>query len=755
MEKFVRLFVRKFKHYAARIDRVFMRGWHFVRTHRRATLVWAVGAYFLLMGLLFLWAATLRLPDLAALSQIKVDQSVKIYDRTGQVLLYDLNNNNIRRTSVPIEAISSNIQNAVIAIEDPSFYQHRGVEFSAIARAIYVDITHAGLSQGGSTITQQVIKNAVLTNDKSIARKLKEWILALKIERVLTKKQILELYLNQIPFGGTKYGTEEASETFFGKHASDVSLPEAAYLAALLPAPSYYSPYGNHKSALDSRKNLVLQKMFDHQYITKEELAAAKAEVITFLPDTGTSIQAPHFVFYVQQYLENKYGEDALQTSGWKVTTSLDADLQIKAEEIVKTNALSNAEKFNASNAGMVALDPTTGQILVMVGSRNYFDPQIDGAYNVTLASRQPGSAFKPFAYAQAFVEGYTPDTVLWDVPTQFQTTCAADNFGGTGVCYSPGNYDGKFRGPMTLRDAIAQSINVPSVKVLYLAGIGDTLQLAKSMGISTLGNTGQYGLTLVLGGGEVTLLDMTSAYGAFADNGIHYQPTAVLKIEDSRGTVIEDNTNNPGSQVLDPKIAQEINDVLSDPVARAPLGENTLFEFAGQDVAVKTGTTNNYRDAWTIGYTPNLVVGVWAGNNNNSSMVKKVSGFIVGPMWSQFMRYALTKVPTEAFTRVALDENGLKPILRGVWQNPGADGQLHEILYWLNKNDPAGPTPPNYSDPQFNAWDTGLRVWAAQNGVTPGAPPTASPYSQPSPIVPTQQNPYPQQPMIPVGPGQ
>ena len=691
--------------------------WHYVSKHRTATALWVIGAGFLFLGLFFLWAATLRLPDLEALAQIKVDQSVKIYDRTGQVLLYDLNNNNIRRTSVSIDAISPSIQNAVIAIEDPNFYQHHGVEFTAIARAIYVDITHVGLSQGGSTITQQVIKNTVLTNDKSIARKLKEWILALKLEQVLNKKQILEFYLNQVPLGGTMYGVEEASETFFGKHASEVSLSEAAYLAAMLPAPTYYSPYGNHKDALDARKNLVLQKMFEHGYITQQELDAAKAAVVTFVPQRDSAIQAPHFVFYVQQYLESKYGEDALQTSGWKVTTTLDADLQVHAEDIVRTNALANADKFNATNAGLVAMDPRNGQILAMVGSRNYFDNQIDGAFNITLAARQPGSAFKPFAYAEAFSEGYTPDTVVWDVPTQFQTTCAPDNFTGEGECYSPQNYDNKFRGPMTMRDAIAQSINVPSVKVLYLAGLSNTLQLAKSMGISTLGDPNQYGLTLVLGGGEVSLLDMTSAYGAFADNGVHYQPTAVLTIEDASGKVIEDNTNTAGSQVLAPTIAQEINDVLSDPVARAPLGENSLFNFGGQDVAIKTGTTNNYRDAWTVGYSPDIVVGIWAGNNDNTPMVKKVSGFIVGPMWSQFMHYALSKLPPAAFTRAIVDESNLKPILRGVWQTAGTDGQLHEILYWLNKNDPTGSTPPDLSDPQFNAWEVGLHTWLTRNG--------------------------------------
>jgi 1A family penicillin-binding protein len=704
------------KAYAAHSQNSLKRLWRYIKKHKIKTLLCLLGIFFVCMGLFFLWAALLPLPDLNSLSQIRVDQSVKLYDRTGQVLLYDLSNTNIQRTSVTLDQVSPNIQNAIIAVEDPNFYTNHGVEFRAIARALFVDVTHAGLDQGGSTITQQVIKNTILTNDKSIVRKLKEWILALKMERVLTKQQILTLYVNQVPYGGTMYGVEEAAETFFGKHASEVDLAEGAYMAAILPGPSYYSPYGTHKADLDARKNLVLDDMYSHGYITATERDNAKAEQVVFVPQQSSSIQAPHFVFYVEQYLEQKYGEDAIQTSGWKVTTTLDAAMQAKAESIVKAGALSNATTFNASNAGMIALDPTNGQILVMVGSRNYFDNQIDGAYNVTLANRQPGSAFKPFAYAQAFTEGYTPDTVLWDVPTEFSTNCAANNFTNVTPCYSPQNYDNKFRGPMTLRDAIAQSINVPSVKVLYLAGITNTLQLAKSMGITTLGDASQYGLTLVLGGGEVNLLEMSSAYGAFATDGTHYPSTALLKIEDANGNVIEDDSQPDGTQVLQPQVAEEINDILSDPVARAPLGENALVSFPGYDVAVKTGTTNNYKDAWTIGYTPNLVVGIWAGNNDNTPMTHQVSGFIVGPMWHQFMAYALPTRPTQYFTRSTVNESGLKPILQGKWQIPGSDGALHEILYWLNKDDPSGPTPPNLQDPQYNLWETGLQLWLTHN---------------------------------------
>jgi 1A family penicillin-binding protein len=689
-----------------------------LRTHWKAVLLYAVGLLLLLCGGFAVWAALLPVPDLSSIEDRVVDQSLKIYDRTGTVLLYDLNNNTTR-TVVPLTQISPNIQDATIAIENPDFYSDYGIEPTAILRALWVDITSGGLSQGGSTLTQQVVKNTILNNDKTLTRKLKEWVLAIKLTRTLTKDQILEIYLNQAPYGGSLYGVEAASQTFFGKDASDVSLPEAAYLAAMLPAPTFYSPYGPNKAALDARKNVVLQKMEQYGYITAAQESAAEQAQVTFLPARTTAIVAPHFVFYVEQYLENKYGPDALEQGGWSVTTTLNADLQTKAEEVVQEHAAAQQTQFNASNTGMIAIDPTNGQILVMVGSRNYFDTSIDGNFNVTLAGRQPGSTFKPFAYAEAFEKGYTPDSVVFDVPTQFSTSCApSDTSDNTPPCYAPGNYDGLFRGPMTFRDAIAQSINVPSVKVLYLAGISDTLELAKSLGISTLGDPSQYGLTLVLGGGEVTLLDMTSAYGAFATDGMRCPPTAILKITDASGNVIEDDSQPTCTQVLPQPIAEEINDILSDPVARAPLGENDLLEFPGRDVAVKTGTTNNYRDAWTIGYTPNLVVGQWVGNNDNTPMVHKVSGFIVGPMWNEFMTYALTQIPNESFTRTVIDESQMKPVLRGVWQTPGADGALHEILYWVNKDDPQGPVPADpASDPQFAYWDYGVKLWGEQHG--------------------------------------
>lgn len=701
----------------------------YVRKHWRLIATWGFAGAFFFGGVSFLWAASLRIPDLQSLENRKIEQSVKIYDRTGEVLLSDLNED-FARTIVPLEEISDNIKKAIIAIEDPAFYKHSGVQPRAIARAIYTNLTQGDLlsGQGGSTITQQVIKLSVLTTDKSITRKLKEWVLALKIERVLAKDQIFELYLNQVPMGGNMYGVEEASQTFFNKDASDLSLPEAAYLAALLPAPTRLSPYRRSEETgrnerLEVRKNIVWDKLYEHGYISAEERDAGKSALVEFQPERENSIKAPHFVFYVQQYLEEKYGEDTIEEGGWKVITTLDADLQAKAEEIILKGALENTTRFNASNAAMVAIDPKTGDILSMVGSRNYFDTEIPGAYNVTVMKpgRQPGSAFKPFAYAEAFNKGYTPDTVVFDVKTQFSTACAPTNYTSGGDCYSPNNYDNNFRGPMALRNALAESINVPAVKVLYLAGLRDTLALARQMGITTLEDPSRYGLTLVLGGGEVTLLDITSAYGVFAQDGVRYEPVSILRIEDANGEIIEDNTERHGTQVLPRETAQKINDVLSDVAAREPLGVNATLSFPGYDVAFKTGTTNNYRDAWTIGYTPNIVVGMWAGNNDNTEMEKRVSGLIVGPMWGQVMRYALESRDNEPFSQSSYSQPS-KPVLAGQWQIPGSDGLPHEILYWVDTDNPTGPPPNNPArDPQYVYWETPVQAWFSQYGF--GAP--------------------------------
>lgn len=752
---------------------------HIRRVRVRTIAFYVVIAGLLCGGFFFLWAASLEIPDLSTVESRKISQSTKFYDRTGQVLLYDLHQD-AQRTVVPISQISQNVQNATVALEDTNFYTHGGIRLTSIARAILANVLitlhiSSGYTQGGSTLTQQVIKRALLTPEKDIGRKFKEWILAIKLEREMPKDKILELYLNEAPYGGSIYGVEEAANAYFGKKAADLTIAEAAYLAAMLQAPTYYSPYGNHRDALDARKNLALSRMLSAGFIQQSDFDAAKREIVTFKGQREKNIEAPHFVFYVRELLAEKYGEQALEENGMRVITTLDVDLERQAEEVVKRNALANVEKYNASNAAIVAIDPKTGQILAMAGSRDYFDTQIDGNFNIALAKRQPGSSFKPFVYAQAFSEGYTPDTVVFDVRTQFSTTCEPDNMTSENGCYSPENYDHIFRGPVSLRNALAQSINVPAVKVLYLVGIRDALRLAKSMGVTTLADPDRYGLTLVLGGGEVRLLDMTSAYGVFATNGVRYEPSAILRIEDAQGTVLEDNTSPRGSQILTPSVAMQINDVLSDNKARTPaFGEDSYLYFPGRDVAAKTGTTNDYRDAWIIGYTPSLVVGAWAGNNDNSPMEKKVAGFIVAPLWHEFMQQALQKFPTDSFSRIDSSQDELKPILRGVWQGgttsvidtrtgaPATDATpvefrkelvtqgVHSILYWVDKSDPLGPPPVHpEADPQFRLWEPPVRAWAEEHGYVddasvivssgnPGAPlPAATIVPSPTPTTP------------------
>lgn len=687
-------------------------------------------------GALLIWISTLNIPNLSSFDERRVLQSTKIYDRTGQVLLYDLHQD-IRRTVVPYEAISKNIKNATVAIEDDTFFQHYGIRPFRILKAIFDNALNGDLlsGQGGSTITQQVVKNALLERDKSVTRKVKEWILALRLEQQLTKEQILGYYLNESPYGGTIYGVEEASLSYFGKHAADVDIAEAAYLAALPQRPSYYSPYGDHIDDLEKRKNLVLERMLVNKFITQEEYDSASAEHVAFKPQSTTGIRAPHFVFYIRDQLVKKYGEESLAEMGLKVITTLDWDLQEKAEDIVRKKALSNAKAYNASNAALVAADPATGEILTMVGSRDYFDKEIDGNFNVALADRQPGSSFKPIVYATAFKKGYTPDTVLFDLKTQFSTNCTPDNLTSNDGCYSPDNYDHAFRGPISLRNALAQSLNVPAVKTLYLAGIDDSLKTARDLGITTLTHRDQYGLTLVLGGGEVKLLEMVGAYSAFANEGSRTDLNGILRVEDNNGTVIEE-AKPELHQVLDRNIALQISSILSDNTARTPLfGANSPLYFPGRDVAAKTGTTNDKRDAWVLGYTPNIVVGAWAGNNDNSSM-KEISGLVVTPLWREFMDVALAKLPPKNFSAPAAVSSDLKPALRGVWFDPtealssdvgsstgsvpGLDLQktilgAHSILYFVNKDNPQGPQPSNPAkDPQYTLWEYPISLWKA-----------------------------------------
>lgn len=667
-------------------------------------------------GFFFIWLSTIELPNLDNFDSRIISESTKIYDRTGKVVLFDVHGN-VRRTVIPFDQINDYLKWATIAIEDQNFYTHHGIEPKAILRAILTNLKDGNLlsGQGGSTITQQIIKNALLTSDKKISRKVKEWVLAPRLESKLSKDEILELYLNEIPYGGTVYGVQEASRKFFGKDAKDLTLVESAYIAALPQAPTYFSPYGSHRDDLENRKNKVLREMLSSNFITQAEYDLAIKTNVQFQKQEDYGIKAPHFVMYIRELLEEKYGVDVVENGGLKVITSLDWDLQSDAEDIVKKWALINKTKFDAENAAIVVTDPNTGQILTMVGSRDYFDEQIDGNFNIATAERQPGSSIKPIIYAEAFNKGYRPETVVFDLPTEFSTTCYSG-----GNCYSPQNYDDKFLGPISFRDALAQSRNIPAVKALYLAGIEDSLNLAKQMGLETLTNAKQYGLTLVLGGGEVRPLDMAGAYAVFAADGIKHPTTGILSVKDNNNKELE-KFEPKEYRVLPEQTARLISSILSDNIARTPsYGVNSPLYFGDIDVAAKTGTTNDYRDTWIVGYTPNLSVAAWAGNNDNRSILKnQTAGFVIAPMWSEFMHKAIEKYPASNFIDPEPIDPDSKPVIKGVWQNPLG---VHEILHWVSTNNPLGPIPNNpASDSQYLLWEEPVQKWL--NGQSPERP--------------------------------
>lgn len=672
----------------------------------------------------------------------QINQSTKIYDRTGNILLYEVHGEE-KRTVISFDQIPDYVKEATIAVEDQEFYEHPAFDWKSLMRAAFVDLTSGRATQGGSTITQQLAKNAFLSSDKTITRKIKELILANWIEQRYTKDQILNLYLNQIPYGASAYGIEAASETYFGKQAKDLDLAESALLAALPQAPSYYSPWGSHQEELMQRKNYALDQMAKLGYITDEQKMSAQKEKLDFLSQNLGSIKAPHFVMMVRDYLIGKYGEDVVQTSGLKVITTLDMNLQTIAEQAVRDGASRNTQLYNGHNAALVAEDPKTGQILALVGSKDYFgasEPNgcnttnneclFEGNFNVASQGlRQPGSSFKPYAYVTAFEQGYTPDSIVFDLPTEFSTDyqdCPLINIdynassSPNSPCFHPENFDHTFRGPVSLRNALAQSINVPSVKVLYLVGIENAIKTAQDFGITTLTDPRRYGLSLVLGGGEVKLDEMVGAYSVFAQDGTKHDQALILEVDDSSGQTLEKFTDQ-SSQVIDPQYVRLINDVLTDVNARTPLFQASLnlTTFPDREVALKTGTTNNYKDAWAIGYMPSLVVGVWAGNNNSQPMQRQGGSILAAvPIWHDFLSQALSYFPTETFPTpnpVATT----KPILNG--QYIVNNNEVHDILYYVDKSNPLGSAPLNpLSDPQYLNWQTPLIIWAKnQNLIT------------------------------------
>ncbi len=730
---------------------------------------------------IFITILIFTLPSISDISSVNFEESTIIYDREGNQLYAIHGEEN--RVAIDLEDISTYLVDATVATEDDDFYSHMGFDLKSLARAFINNLLGEPVS-GASTITQQFIKNTFLTPEKSYIRKIKELILAIKMEIFFTKDEILEMYLNEIPYGNNAYGAQLAAQTYFDKDASELTLAESAILAAIPNAPTYYSPYGNHKystidveftaeqledrdinqeSDLDydeysmgligqtyelseddiiyvpGRIDTVLDRMVKEDMITEAEMldALQEAQEIEFKP-YEENIQAPHFVLYVKQLLEDEYGTELVEQGGLKVYTTLDPDMQTAAEEAVEEYKESNLENYGASNAALVAIKPDTGQILAMVGSADYFDEDIDGNVNIVTRLRQPGSSFKPFVYALAFLNRYSPATVLYDVQTWFGTDL-------------PSNYDGEFWGPMSMREALAQSRNIPAAKAFFLAGGEEAIvDFVEDLGVESLNHNGDYGWPLALGSGEVTMLELVNAYLVFAAGGNYIEATPILKIENAEGEVLEQWEEGESTQVLDPQVAYLINDVLSDTEYR--LGPNLTV--AGQVNAAKTGTSDKKLDngnilpnnCWTVGYTTDLVAGVWTGNADGTTMYYNASGYsTAAPIWKKFMdtalaEYASTDFPKpEGIKEVAVsvatgklpsDETPSEAIKTEVFASFAIPTEIDDAYVTYEVDKESGKIATEYTPaesieektfriyatlfPEYGTWATGVATWVA-----------------------------------------
>ena len=584
------------------------------------------------------------LPDPNPDKMLAASASSYILDRNGE-FLYEYHGDK-KRTEISLAEIPQYLKDATIVIEDKNFYSHFGFEPIAIARAALVNFRYGEIRQGASTITQQLARTLLLNNEVTYTRKIKEIMYAIKIEKIYSKDQILEMYLNNIPYGSNAYGIVAAAEIYFGKKVPDLSILESAYLAALPKAPSDYSPFGPNAKLLHKRTRLVIKTMEENGYISKEQAGQTLAQGEIKFMRIPVEIKAPHFVFYVIDYLKKIYGEEKLRTGGMAIYTSLDYKLQQEAEKIVSKHGMENEKKFNAGNAALVSLNPVNGEILAMVGSRDYFKAK-DGSVNVVTSLQQPGSSFKPYVYVTGMTNGLTPASILMDTRTDF----AASNYG---VSYIPQNYSGKNYGPIPVRKALAGSLNVPAVKALVSIGVDKVIDTAEKLGITTLEDRKRFGPSLALGGAEVTLLEHTAGLGALGNNGIKQTVNPIMKIVDQNKKVVYERQREKGTQAVDPQAAYLICDILSDTKARQFIfGRGKNLQLPGRPVAVKTGTTQEFRDAWTVGFTPTLATGVWVGNNDNSPMKEKADGSVVAaPIWHDFMEKALADKPIAKFTK-------------------------------------------------------------------------------------------------------
>ncbi|MCL5258087.1 MAG: transglycosylase domain-containing protein [Patescibacteria group bacterium] len=651
--------------------------------------------------ILYVSLSSLNLPPIDLVGQKLAGGGTRIYDRTGNVLLYDIGS---RRYWVNYNQIPKNVVISILAAEDSGFFYNPGISLKGIVRSAWLDLKTMSFQYGGSTITQQLVRNLFLTDQKTLVRKIEEIILALEFEKKYTKEEILTMYLNAISFGEDNYGVKAAADFYFGKDLKDLSLGEAATLAAIPNAPSYYDPDipGNYNRLIE-RRNFILKHLLDLGWINQTQYQTAVSEKIKTIPRRYVRMAAPHFVLEVKSILEKMFPGVDLSTAGLKVITTLDYNDQKIAEAAVQAGVINNEKLYKGDNASLLMMDNRTGEILAMVGSVDFNNNAIDGQVNMTIWPRQPGSAFKPISYVTLFQLGYPIDTIVFDLPT---------NFGTAQDPYQPKNFDHRYLGPVSLPIALDQSRNVPSVKVFYLAGPDRVIENARKFGLTTIKNYSHYGLSLGLGTAPVRMIDMIRVYGVFADDGNLVSQTLIKKITNAQNDVIYQYKPNL-TRVIDSQPVRMLNKILSDIKDKAGLFQSSLnlVQIPGYQIALKTGTTDNYRDAWTFGYTPDFTVAVWAGNTNGQPMEPGgISILAALPIWHDFVSQVIKNFPANTFPQ-PLPIETTKPMLDGSWLTPSG---IHNILYYVNPNDPLGPAPTNPADnPQYLNWEEPVQNWA------------------------------------------
>lgn len=671
-----------------------------------AELLTAIGVLSaVVLAIIFLWFSLIsaQLPEPEVLGQRIAGGGTQLYDRAGKILLFEVGT---RRSWVDYANIPERAILATLAAEDAGFFYHRGVSPRGIVRAIWLNLRSGSVGYGGSTITQQLARNLFLDNRKSVSRKVREVLLAVDLERRYSKEEILTFYLNTINFGEGNYGLKTAANFYLGKELKDLTWAEMASLISIPRSPLYYAPTKKENlNRLIARRNQILGNLRQLGWINEQTEQRALAEQFQLTGKRYARIAAPHFVLEVRTILQHMFPGRDLDRAGLTVVTTLDFSLQQIAEQAVSRGAAENEKRYGGRNASLLAVDARTGEIIAMVGSRDFSDSSIDGQVNMTIWPRQPGSAFKPFSYLTLFQLGYPLETILFDLPT---------NFGTPAQPYRPGNFDQRFLGPISLTRALAESRNVPAVKVFYLAGTNRVIANAQRAGITTLSDSAYYGLSLGLGTAELRMLDLVRAYGTLANDGELISQTFIRQITDATGKVLY-RYQPTRARVIDSQSVRMVNTILKDPDARRGLFASSLrlTRVDDREIAIKTGTSQEYRDAWVFGYTPTHVVAVWSGNSDGRPMRPGGASLVAAlPIWHEFTVAALRDAPRLDFP-LPLPRQITKPLLNGQWRS--AEG-VHDVLYYVDRSNPTGSAPNDPSDdPQFNAWEESVQAWLSE----------------------------------------